>query len=81
MRTQKAEQRELKRNIKENQRQLDLDQCLQRAAKDYSTNWDRHCETRGLKDDCALPLILVESVNKFYRDAKEDCFKQYPKTE
>jgi hypothetical protein len=78
---EKAEQKESERKTKEDQRQLDLDQCLLNAEIDYIDHWNKNCKGRRLKNDCSLPLNLADSINKILKENKEDCFKKYPKTD
>ena len=78
---EKAEKKEFEQKIKEDQRQIDLDRCLLNAEIVYYELWNKNCKSRKLKDDCSLPLSLAESVNKTLKENKEDCFKQYPKTD
>jgi predicted membrane protein len=73
---QKAQQR-LEANTKLTN-QTNLQDCLDQAATDSSTQWDKNCSTRGLKNDCSLPMDVSDSIGKAEVNQKNDCFKQYP---
>ena len=60
-----------------------LQTCLSGAADDYSNNWASNCMTSGTSNkgpDCTLPLTLAGSINQSLKDAKDECFKEYPQS-
>ena len=55
-----------------------MDACLQNVDHAYTALWDRECADRGLAPDCRLPTAASDSLNQYYKDEKDNCFKQYP---
>jgi hypothetical protein len=58
-------------------RQFEIDQCLNQAEDDYSYNWDNACNSRGLGDDCRLPVYEADSLEELRENRKENCLKRY----
>ena len=61
-----------------NQKALDLEFCLSRADSDGSSFWDSECESQGLGKNCSLPEFNANRVDNSIKEAKSECFKQYP---
>lgn len=57
---------------------LDRNKCLDNADKEYYDLWNANCKGRKLKNDCALPLILSDRIDKQHKEVKEECIKMYP---
>jgi hypothetical protein len=52
--------------------------CFDRAVETYSMDWKSNCKSRGLPDNCTLPLNLADSLGKDRDRRKDDCFRLYP---
>ena len=63
---------------REKTRTANLDKCLATVNSDYEKAWDHNCKQLSRPDNCTLPLPVAESLDKYYREQKEDCFKNYP---
>ena len=57
---------------------LRRDDCLSAADVEYSSLWDSNCKGRKLKNNCALPIILSDRIDKTHKEAREECIKMYP---
>lgn len=67
---------EAKRQADLNASRLDI--CLDNALTNYRARFKDECKSRGLKEDCSLPLWIAEALENSLIDAKSDCFKKYP---
>jgi hypothetical protein len=63
---------------REKARNENLEKCLSVVNSNYEKAWDRNCEQLLRNENCTLPLPVAESLDKYYREQKEDCFKNYP---
>ena len=63
---------------REKTRTANLEKCLAAVNSDYEKAWDHNCEQLSRNENCTLPLPVAESLDKYYREQKEDCFKSYP---
>jgi hypothetical protein len=62
----------------EKTRTANLEKCLTAVNSDYEKAWDHNCKQLSRPDDCTLPLPVAESLDKYYREQREDCFRKYP---
>jgi flagellar basal body-associated protein FliL len=63
---------------REKTRAENLEKCLSTVNSNYEKAWDYNCKKLSRKENCTLPLPVADSLDKYYRDQKEDCFKKYP---
>ncbi len=54
------------------------DVCLEDADKGYLVNWNKECKSRGLKENCSLPLENADRLEVSRQQYKDECFKKYP---
>lgn len=70
--------------FQENEKQtnkLMLDACLADALDSYNTTWNSNCRNSGIDrrgDGCALPHNVADSLNEYYKQTKDECYKKYP---
>jgi hypothetical protein len=62
----------------EKTRTANLEKCLTAVNSDYEKAWDHNCKQLSRPDNCTLPLPVAESLDKYYREQREDCFRKYP---
>ena len=55
-----------------------LEKCLSVVNSNYEKAWDHNCKLLSRSENCTLPLPVADSLDKYYREQKEDCFKNYP---
>ncbi len=55
-----------------------LEKCLSAVNSNYEKAWDHNCELLSRPENCILPLPVADSLDKYYREQKEDCFKKHP---
>ena len=75
------EQKKLEQSTKNSevqQNKISLANCLSNAEVSYTAYWNSECKTRGLKDNCSLPIVNLNIIQKNLTDNKNDCFKRYP---
>ena len=67
-----------KENIeyKEKQRQA-CDECMNDAYDSYCSDWNSNCKSRGLKDNCLLPLNIANSLEKELQNNKKLCIEKF----
>jgi len=67
-----------KENIeyKEKQRQA-CEECIKQAEEDYYNVWNHTCKSRGLKEDCSLPLNVANSIEKDLQNNKKICIEKF----
>jgi hypothetical protein len=58
-------------------RESDLDNCLELASKNYDIDWQFQCKEAKLKQNCSLPRLVAESVEKSRDRRTELCIKRY----
>lgn len=63
---------------RENTRTANLEKCLTAVNSDYEKAWDHNCNQLSRPDNCTLPLPVAESLDNYYREQREDCFRKYP---
>ena len=63
---------------REKARTKNLEKCLSFVNSNYEKAWDHNCEQLSRNENCTLPLPVADSLDKYYREQKEDCFKNYP---
>jgi len=61
---------------KEKTRTRNLEKCLTAVNSNYEKAWDYNCERLSRYKNCTLPLPIAESLDKYYREQKEDCLKK-----
>ena len=49
--------------------------CKRFAEEDYHSNWVKECKSRGLKEDCRLPLENADRLNDSLDKEIDNCFK------
>lgn len=47
--------------VLENIRQAGLNKCYDNANATYMYNWNKECNSRGLRDDCKLPNAIANA--------------------
>ena len=62
----------------EKARTANLEKCLAAVNSDYEKAWNHNCEQLSRNDNCSLPLPVAESLDNYYREQREDCFRKYP---
>ena len=62
----------------EKKRTANLEKCLTAVNSDYEKAWDHNCKQLSRPDNCTLPLPVAESLDNYYREQRQDCFKKYP---
>lgn len=77
-----AEQRKEQTRIQEERarearRETSLLTCGLDAYSTYSGDWDKACETAGLKPDCTLPKYKSDSMNKRLEEMNDRCVTLY----
>ena len=56
-----------------------LEDCLSDADWFFRTRWNSACETQKLAKDCGLsPSSLVNTLEDYRRELKNDCYQKYP---
>jgi hypothetical protein len=61
---------------KEKTRTRNLEKCLIVVNSNYEKAWDYNCEKLSREKNCTLPLPIAESLDRYYREQKEDCLKK-----
>ena len=51
--------------------------CMLEALRQYDNNWTNYCKKRGLKKDCALPSHNADTIEKWHRDAENECMEKF----
>jgi hypothetical protein len=62
---------------REKARTANLEKCLAAVNSDYEKAWNHNCAQLSRNDNCTLPLPVAESLDNYYREQREDCFKKY----
>lgn len=57
----------------EKTRRDDILKCQVIAEQSYAENWDGQCHLIGRADDCGLPGVQAERINKMLKDDKQNC--------
>ena len=70
-------QGKLQREQLEFQREL-LETCIEDAQKNYLVYWNKICDLRDRKDECALYDYDLERADNYLKESKSDCFRKYP---
>ena len=71
-------QMQIETESKRNVDRTALNTCLDAVNNAGYENWNKYCETEGLKKDCNLPNYQSEKVNNYTKELKDECFKKYP---
>ena len=58
-------------------REISLDNCLELAAKNYDIEWQFQCKEAKLKENCSLPRLVAENLEKSRERRAELCIKRY----
>jgi len=58
-------------------RESDLDNCLELAIKNYDRDWQFQCKEAKLKENCSLPRLVAEGIEKSRNTRSELCIKRY----
>lgn len=66
--------------LKEKIRTRNVEKCLMAVDSNYEKTWDYNCEKLSRDKNCTLLLHVAESLDKYYREQKEDCLKKYPRS-
>lgn len=53
------------------------DACMATAYRNYSDNWDQHCEMIGLEADCSLPAYNANLFEERKETAQDRCVTMY----
>jgi hypothetical protein len=61
---------------KEKTQTRNLEKCLISVNSNYEKAWDYNCDQLSRDKNCTLPLPIAESLDKYYREQKEDCLKK-----
>jgi hypothetical protein len=61
---------------KEKTRTRNLEKCLITVNSNYEKAWDYNCDQLSRDKNCTLPLPIAESLDKYYREQKEDCLRK-----
>jgi hypothetical protein len=61
---------------KEKTQTRNLEKCLTAVNSNYEKAWDYNCDQLSRDKNCTLPLPIAESLDKYYREQKEDCLKK-----
>ena len=59
---------------------VELESCLQTVENNYQALWDQECADRGLSANCRLPDASANSLNDYYKNERDNCFKRFPQT-
>lgn len=59
------------------ERESALDSCMEQARLDYSKSWDFQCKEAKLKENCSLPRLVAEGIEKSKNTRSELCIKRY----
>lgn len=70
-------QRESQKELLESQREL-LETCIKDAQRNYLANWNKICDFRGKKNECALSDSDLERADNSLKESKNECFRKYP---
>jgi hypothetical protein len=55
----------------------DYEQCRAEVLKTHVSDWDRACQAYGKPKDCGLPRQSSERLDRFLREAREECFRKF----
>jgi hypothetical protein len=69
---EQAKEEEKQEAFDKNQKYLT---CKMWANEDYHSNWVKECKSRGLKEDCSLPLENADRLNDSLEKDIDNCFK------
>lgn len=58
-------------------RESQLDDCLQYTHASYKKSWEFQCKQDKKGEDCSLPRILAESIEKDRERQANECFRRY----
>lgn len=72
----KIDQLESQRELLESQKEL-LETCLEVAQRNYLANWNKICEFRGGKEECALYDYDLERADNYLKESKNECYRKY----
>lgn len=61
------------KNLNAENRQLDVDLCMQDAESKYNFEWSRTCAAIGAEQDCLLPTQAANIINSRAAERKHDC--------
>lgn len=73
---EQTEKQERKEEIRLNRRMLEA--CLSDSFGTYREARANECSSRGLKDDCRLPVYVEDDLRDYLKELKDECFKRYP---
>jgi hypothetical protein len=59
------------------ERESALDSCMEQVGLDYSKAWDFQCNEAKLKENCSLPRLVAEGIEKSKNTRSELCIKRY----
>ena len=55
-----------------------LGRCLSEAKSAYDADWNSTCRRLGRGENCSLPTVLGEELNRTLRHVEDSCFKSFP---
>ena len=65
-------------NIEYKQKQREAcDECIKQAEDDFNCNWNDTCKSKGLKDNCMLPLDVAHSLEKTFENSRKSCIERF----
>ena len=64
-------------NGKENERQSQIDTCINYEYSNYSDRWNDACGLEYKSDDCNLPLYRANELDQALDKAKQRCIDRY----
>lgn len=65
------------KQLAEEKRREQYDQCISTAWETYSSNWDQMCEVSKLEKDCTLPAYLSTGLDDRHEQSKDRCVALY----
>jgi hypothetical protein len=65
--------KEIRLNISKNEYKA----CIVKAWEVYNSTWENNCLVKGLGENCSLPMVNVNSIEKTFKDNKDNCLEIY----
>lgn len=59
------------------QKQVNFNECIEKADSDYSYNWDAQCQANGKDKDCTLTRTIADDVAESWKENKKNCVTMY----
>lgn len=64
-------------SLEKSTKEQNLNYCIQTARTNAYDFWNRECATRGLGDNCTLPLTNADRVDESRQTDIDNCYKLY----